>query len=91
MHLHGHTFSHVAEDGHAVGQPIQKDTVQVASGETYDLVFTACAAPGSISPFHCSIQSHLMNPGQSEGEMGRLIVLIECAKSSSTSSIHKSR
>ena len=80
MHLHGHTFSIVAEDGHAVPQPVQKDTVQVAPGETYDLVFTAWAAPGSIYPFHCHILSHLMNPGQSEGEMGGLIVLIEYAK-----------
>lgn len=80
MHLHGHTFSIVAEDGHMLAQPIQKDTVQVAPGETYDLVFVASQAPGSIYPFHCHILSHLMNPGQSEGEMGGLITLIEYAK-----------
>lgn len=80
MHLHGHTFSIVAEDGHPVQQPIQKDTVQVAPGETYDLVFTAWAAPGSVYPFHCHILSHLMNPGQSESDMGGLVLLIEYAK-----------
>jgi FtsP/CotA-like multicopper oxidase with cupredoxin domain len=80
MHLHGHTFSIIAEDGHLLSQPIQKDTLQVAPGETYDIIFQASAAPGSIYPFHCHILSHLMNPGQSSDEMGGLIALIEYAK-----------
>ena len=45
MHMHGHTFNIVAEDGHLLAQPIQKDTVQVAPGETYDLTFYAWASP----------------------------------------------
>ncbi len=80
MHLHGHTFNIVAEDGHMLAQPIQKDTVQVAPGETYDITFYAWAAPGSIYPFHCHILSHLMNPGQTGVEMGGLITLVEYAK-----------
>jgi len=80
MHLHGHFFNIVAEDGHMLAQPIQKDTLQVAPGETYDLTFYAWAPPGSIYPFHCHILSHLMNPGQTGEEMGGLIVLIEYAK-----------
>ncbi|MFL5626310.1 MAG: multicopper oxidase family protein [Ktedonobacteraceae bacterium] len=80
MHIHGHTFSVVAEDGHALTQPYQKDTVQVAPGESYDLTFNAWAPPGSIYPIHCHILSHLMNPGQSGEEMGGLIILIEYAK-----------
>ncbi|MBA2287490.1 MAG: multicopper oxidase domain-containing protein [Ktedonobacteraceae bacterium] len=80
MHLHGHTFNIVAEDGHMLAQPIQKDTLQIAPGETYDLTFYAWAAPGSIYPFHCHILSHLMNPGQTGDEMGGLIILIEYAK-----------
>lgn len=80
MHMHGHTFNIVAEDGHTLAQPIQKDTVQVAPGETYDLTFNAWAAPGSIYPFHCHILSHLMNPGQTGDQMGGLITLIEYAK-----------
>jgi FtsP/CotA-like multicopper oxidase with cupredoxin domain len=77
MHLHGHSFQIVAEDGHLLPAPITKDTVEVAPGETFDLTFYAWAAPGSIYPFHCHILSHLMNPGQQEGEMGGLIVLIK--------------
>lgn len=80
MHLHGNFFNIVAEDGHILTQPVEKDTVQVAPGETYDLVFKAMAAPGSIYPFHCHILSHLMNPGQSGTEMGGLISLVEYAK-----------
>jgi manganese oxidase len=80
MHLHGSSFDIVAEDGHMLPQPIEKDTVQVAPGETYDLVFKAMAAPGSIYPFHCHILGHLMNPGQTGEEMGGLIALVEYAK-----------
>lgn len=80
MHMHGGYFNIVAEDGHPLTQPITKDTVQVAPGETYDLVFQANAAPGSIYPFHCHILSHLMNPDQTSGEMGGLITLVEYAK-----------
>ena len=80
MHLHGHTFSIVAEDGHMLSSPIQKDTLQLAPGETYDITFYAWAAPGSVYPFHCHILAHLMNPGQSNGEMGGLITLVEYEK-----------
>jgi len=80
MHLHGSFFNIVAEDGHMLADPIQKDVVQVAPGETYDLTFYAWAAPGSIYPFHCHILSHVMNPGQTGDEMGGLISLVEYAK-----------
>lgn len=80
MHLHGHSFQIVAEDGHMLPAPITKDTVQLAPGETYDMTFYAWAAPGSVYPFHCHILSHLMNPGQQSGEMGGLITLVEYQK-----------
>jgi FtsP/CotA-like multicopper oxidase with cupredoxin domain len=76
MHLHGHTFTVIAQDGHPLTQPYQRDTLEVAPGETYDLIFTAWAAPGSIYPFHCHILSHLMNPGQNASEMGGLVMLV---------------
>ena len=80
MHLHGHSFQIVAEDGHLLPAPITKDTVDVSPGETFDLTFYAWAAPGSVYPFHCHILTHLMNPGQKAGEMGGLITLIEYQK-----------
>ncbi len=80
MHLHGHFFNLVAEDGHMLPQPIQKDTLSVTPGDTYDITFYAWAPPGSIYPFHCHILAHLMNPGQTGSEMGGLITLIEYAR-----------
>lgn len=77
MHLHGHSFQIVAEDGHLLPAPITKDTIDVSPGESFDLTFYAWAAPGSIYPLHCHILTHLMNPGQSEGEMGGLIALVK--------------
>ena len=63
-----------------LANPILKDTVQVAPGESYDVTFTAWAAPGSMYPFHCHILSHVMNPGQTGSEMGGLIMLVQYAK-----------
>lgn len=80
MHLHGHSFQIIAEDGHMLPAPITKDTVAVAPGETYDMTFYAWAAPGSVYPLHCHILTHLMNPGQTSGEMGGLITLLEYQK-----------
>jgi FtsP/CotA-like multicopper oxidase with cupredoxin domain len=76
MHLHGHYFSIVAEGGHMLGSPIDKDTLTLAPGETYDVTFSAWAQKGDVYPFHCHILSHVMNPGQSMDEMGGLIMLV---------------
>ena len=76
MHLHGHYFNVVAEDGAPLKTPVSKDTLTVAPGESYDFTFYAWAAPGSIYPFHCHILAHVMNPGQSMDEMGGLITLV---------------
>ncbi|HEU5346641.1 MAG TPA: multicopper oxidase domain-containing protein [Ktedonobacterales bacterium] len=80
MHLHGHSFQVVAEDGHMLPAPYIKDTLAVAPGETYDVTFYTWAAPGSVYPLHCHILTHLMNPGQTSGEMGGLITLLEYQK-----------
>jgi FtsP/CotA-like multicopper oxidase with cupredoxin domain len=80
MHLHGHVFSIIAEDGHLLPQPIQADTVDVSPGKTYDIVFYGWAAPGSVYPFHCHILTHLHNPGQPASEMGGLVTLVEYNK-----------
>lgn len=80
MHLHGHSFNVVAADGHLLAAPLVKDTLSVAPGETYDMTFYAWATPGSAYPLHCHILSHLMNPGQTGGEMGGLITMVEYEK-----------
>lgn len=80
MRVHGHTMTVMAEDGHLLTAPYLKDTIPLAPGETFDVIFTAWAAPGSVYPFHCHILTHLMNPGQTSGEMGGLAQLVEYQK-----------
>lgn len=58
MHLHGHQFKIVAEDGNAVPEAAQltKNTVALNPGETYDIEFTA-DNPG-LWAFHCHELHH---------------------------------
>ncbi len=76
MHLHGHFFTLAAQDGQMLATPQRMETLTTAPGESYDLVFSAWATPGSIYPFHCHVLSHVMNPGDTGDEMGGLITLI---------------
>jgi FtsP/CotA-like multicopper oxidase with cupredoxin domain len=80
MHMHGHFFTVVAQDGQMLANPQKMDTITIAPSTSVDLTFYAWAAPGSIYPFHCHILSHVMNPGDSSDEMGGLITLIEYDK-----------
>lgn len=66
MHIHGHQFVVTASDGNTIafGKRLVKNTVNVASGETYDVVFKA-DNPG-IWPFHCHIPHHMSNNMQKQ-------------------------
>jgi FtsP/CotA-like multicopper oxidase with cupredoxin domain len=61
IHIRGHQFAVSASDGNTI--PAQnrliKSTINVASGETYDVEFTA-DNPGNW-PFHCHIPHHMSN------------------------------
>ncbi|HVI41068.1 MAG TPA: copper oxidase [Anaerovoracaceae bacterium] len=61
MHIHGHQFAIVASDGNAIhpSNRLIKNTIDVASGETYDIEFYT-DNPG-IWPFHCHIPHHMSN------------------------------
>jgi len=61
MHIHGHQFNVTASDGNRIQQQnrILKNTINVASGETWDTVFIA-NNPG-IWPYHCHIPHHMSN------------------------------
>ena len=63
MHIHGHQFSVVGADGYPIKKEnqIKKNTILVASGETWDIEFTA-NNPG-IWPLHCHIPHHTSNNG----------------------------
>lgn len=61
MHLHGHQFIVVAADGNEIipCTRMVKNTLPVASGETWDIEFVA-DNPGDW-PFHCHIPHHASN------------------------------
>ncbi|VBB08904.1 multicopper oxidase type 2 [Lucifera butyrica] len=61
IHLHGHQFKVIAADGNELNACSQlvKNTIPVASGETWDIEFMA-HNPG-IWPFHCHIPHHTAN------------------------------
>ncbi len=61
FHTHGHSFRIVATDGNPVPPDAQltKDTVLVAPGERYDIVFEA-NNPG-VWMAHCHIENHAAN------------------------------
>jgi FtsP/CotA-like multicopper oxidase with cupredoxin domain len=74
MHIHGHQFMITASDGNSI--PIHnrliKNTLNVASGETYHIVFSA-NNPGNW-PFHCHIPHHMTN--NMRMEMGGMVTAI---------------
>lgn len=60
MHIHGHQFLIEKSDGNSiVNNRIFKNTILVATGETWDVIFKA-NNPG-IWPFHCHIAHHVSN------------------------------
>lgn len=72
MHLHGHDFRVIAEDGHPIAQPQVMNTIDVAPGKIYDIEFIA-DNPGTWV-FHCHELHHTMN---GEVEPGGLIGAIQ--------------
>lgn len=63
IHLHGHEFKVVGADGFPIKKTreIYKNTILVASGETWDIEFIA-KNPG-IWPMHCHMPHHVTNNG----------------------------
>lgn len=61
MHIHGHQFLITASDGNEISKYsiIKKNTINVASGETWDIEFNANNS--GIWPFHCHIPHHMTN------------------------------
>lgn len=75
MHLHGHHFKVIGTDGMAVtGEPLVKDTINIAPGERYDLEFEA-DNPGTWV-FHCHILSHVANKGVEPGGMITVVKIV---------------
>jgi len=75
MHIHGHQFTASASDGNVISvqNRLTKTTINVASGETYDIEFKANNL-GSW-PFHCHIPHHMSNNMQMT--MGGMTTVID--------------
>lgn len=75
MHLHGHQFDITAADGNPIPKHniVKKNTINVASGETWEVEFNA-NNPG-IWPFHCHIPHHMTN-NMSESTGGMFTTVI---------------
>ncbi|GKX29831.1 hypothetical protein SH1V18_23110 [Vallitalea longa] len=61
IHFHGHQFAVTAADGNPIQKENQiiKNTILVASGETWDIEFN-CNNPG-LWPLHCHLTQHVSN------------------------------
>ncbi len=61
IHIHEHQFDVIASDGNSISPTSvrRKNTINVASGETWDIIFHA-NNPG-IWPLHCHIPHHMTN------------------------------
>jgi FtsP/CotA-like multicopper oxidase with cupredoxin domain len=75
MHIHGHQFEITASDGNQIQQQnrMLKNTINVASGETWDTVFLA-DNPGTW-PYHCHIPHHMSN-NMAEGTGGMFTTIV---------------
>ncbi len=71
--MHQHQFPQLvyAKDGFPLDQPYWADTVNVAPGERYSVIFQA-AAPG-VWVFHCHILTHVEN---AEGMFGMVTAVV---------------
>ena len=65
MHLHGTDMAIIAKDGEPLAQPQRINTLTLAPGETYDVVFRA-DKPGTWL-LHCHDLHHSSNAGQAPG------------------------
>jgi FtsP/CotA-like multicopper oxidase with cupredoxin domain len=79
MHVHGGPFTIVATDGNPVPATarLEKDTVNVAPGERYDVIWPA-REPGRWL-IHCHIAHHTTNNNAEERGAGGLTMLIDVA------------
>jgi FtsP/CotA-like multicopper oxidase with cupredoxin domain len=71
IHLHEFPQLIIAEDGHPVPQPFEKDTINIAPGERYTVLINANIA--GVWVWHCHILSHAETD---QGMFGMVTALI---------------
>jgi FtsP/CotA-like multicopper oxidase with cupredoxin domain len=77
MHIHGGPFRIVATDGESIAESAQllKDTVNVAPGERYDVIWEA-REPGKWL-LHCHINHHVTNDNREQQGGGGLMLILD--------------
>jgi FtsP/CotA-like multicopper oxidase with cupredoxin domain len=70
MHLHGVPFTVVAQDGMPRVQPERMDTLTIAPGQTYDLLFTQQYPGKWLIHCHMFVHSHMSSDEHPPGESG---------------------
>jgi manganese oxidase len=77
MHIHGGPFRIIATDGEPVpeGAELLKDTVNVAPGERYDVIWEAREAGKWL--LHCHINHHVTNDGREQQGGGGLMLILD--------------
>jgi len=80
MHIHGGPFQVVATDGNPVPDSAQwtEDTVNVAPGERYDVIWTA-REPGKWL-LHCHINHHTTNDNREQQGGGGLMLILDVSR-----------
>jgi len=86
IHIHGHQFLVTASDGNSLSSPLLKNTVLVASGETWDIEFDSYN-PGTW-PFHCHIPHHNSN-NLTKGIGGMFTTIIYLIITKTSMIVHK--
>ena len=65
MHLHGMSFTVVAKDGFPLDSPMEMNTLDVAPGETWDVILEPQYTGTWI--WHCHVLSHATGPPDEDG------------------------
>lgn len=78
MHLHGHDFWHVCQDGSPLASPVRCNTLPVYPGTTSDIVIEG-NNPGNWH-FHDHSDLALSNNGQTPGGMMTMLMYDDAAK-----------
>lgn len=75
MHMHGPSFTVVATDGHTLAQPYEKDTLDIAPGERYEIEVRPYKA--GLYPFHAHNLQYVLNNGLYPGGMHIMIDIVD--------------
>ena len=73
MHSHGYHFTVIGTDGRALAQPYEKDTLDIAPGETYEILFHFNQAGRFM--FHDHFEQDTTNNGVYPGGMLTMITV----------------